>query len=65
MKGDIDARLHDLRTAVEEARSVPMSFQGWVSSSRNRTIHSSRVSMISPVCASLWSDMSALSMRDC
>lgn len=25
MKGDIDARLHDLRTAVEEARSMPMS----------------------------------------
>ena len=25
MKGDIDARLHDLRSAVEEARSVPMS----------------------------------------
>jgi len=25
VKGDIDARLHDLRAAVEEARSVPMS----------------------------------------
>ena len=25
MKGDIDARLHELRHAVEEARSVPMS----------------------------------------
>jgi hypothetical protein len=25
MKGDIDARLHDLRAAVEEARSMPMS----------------------------------------
>jgi len=25
MKGDIDARLHDLRAAVEDARSMPMS----------------------------------------
>jgi len=25
VKGDIDARLHDLRAAVEEARSMPMS----------------------------------------
>lgn len=25
MKGDIDARLHDLRSAVEDARSMPMS----------------------------------------